>query len=180
MRIEKKTITVFGEKVNATLQIFEEEDRNILHNMWNAWITLKNMLQSYGGRSPNLPEVLSEGAWCLYSGSVRLIEPTSADTYNLQRQEAEQIKASSVKEDLTSFGPNSKWDRLYFLDFSRLDGTFDAYEIPTELVYSQVLNKKNNKTFRDQQLQGRRPRLSLKKLIKEYGIKALDKNIKVF
>ena len=180
MHIERKIITVFGEKVNAKIQIFEEKDRNIMRNMWNAWITLKNLLQTYEGRSPNLPEVLSEGAWCLYSGSVRLIEPTSADTYNLQKQEAEQIKASSVEEDLTSFGPNSRWDRLYFLDFSRLDGSFDAYEIPTELVYSQVLNKKNNKTFRDQQLQGRRPRLSLKKLIKEFGIKALDKNIKVF
>ncbi len=180
MRIENRVITVFGEQVNAKIQIFEEVDREIMRDMWNAWITLKNILQSYGGRSPNLPEVLSEGAWCLYSGSVRLMEPTSADTYNLQKQEAEQIKASSIEDDLTSFGPDSKWDKLYFLDFSKLDGSFDAYKIPTELVYSQILNKRKYETFRDQQLQGRRPRLSIKKLIREYGIDAVDTNIRIW
>ena len=180
MRIENRMITVFGEQVNARIQIFEEVDREIMYDMWNAWITLKNILQSYGGRSPNLPEVLSEGAWCLYSGSVRLIEPTSADTYNLQKQEAEQIKASSVEEDLTSFGPKSRWDKLYFLDFSRLDGSFDVYEIPTDLILNQVLNSQKGETFRDQQLQGRRPRLSIKRLIREHDIDAVDTNIRIW
>ncbi|WP_457634896.1 Bsp6I family type II restriction endonuclease [Persephonella sp.] len=180
MRIENRVITVFGEQVNAKIQIFEELDREIMRDMWNAWITLKNILQSYGGRSPNLPEVLSEGAWCLYSGSVRLIEPTSADTYNLQKQEAEQIKASSVEEDLTSFGPKSRWDKLYFLDFSRLDGSFDVYEIPADLILNQVLNSQRGETFRDQQLQKRRPRLSLKKFIEKYNISPIEKNIKVW
>ncbi|MBK3333411.1 Bsp6I family restriction endonuclease [Persephonella atlantica] len=180
MRIENRMITVFGEQVNARIQIFEEVDREIMYDMWNAWITLKNILQSYGGRSPNLPEVLSEGAWCLYSGSVRLIEPTSADTYNLQRQEAEQIKASSIEEDLTSFGPKSRWDKLYFLDFSRLDGSFDVYEIPTDLILNRVLNSQRGETFRDQQLQGRRPRLSIKRLIRERDIDAVDTNIRIW
>jgi len=179
MKIERKEIIVFGEPKNAEVQIFEEADKEFLRKIWNSWITLKNIIQNYKGRSPNLPEVLSEGAWCLYSKSVRLIEDTSADTYNPQTREAEQIKASSVEEDLTSFGPRSRWDKLYFLDFSRLDGSFDAYEIPTKLLQSHILNRKNE-TFVDQQRQRRRPRLSLKQLIKEHQIEPLEKKIRVF
>lgn len=180
MKIERKEIIIFGTPKNAEVQIFEEADKKILREIWNAWITLKNIIQTYKGRSPNLPEVLSEGTWCLYSKSVRLIEDTSADTYNLKTHEAEQIKASSIEDDLTSFGPRSKWDKLYFLDFSRLDGSFDVYEIPTKLLQNQILNTKNNETFIDQQRQGRRPRLSLKQFIKIHEIKPLEKKVIIF
>ncbi len=73
--------------------------------------------------------------FCIYSGSNRFISikkgntNTSFDTYNLKTKKAEQIKACSVEKDLTSFGPESKWDDIYFLDFynkGKLDGTFQV------------------------------------------------------
>ncbi len=180
MRLEKRILNIFGENYKAEIQIFEDKDRKVLKEIWELWIRLKELIHNFGSRSMNLPEILSESAWCLYSGSVRLIKPTSTDTYNIDKQEAEQIKASIINEDLTSFGPKSRWDKLYFLDFSKLNGSFDAYEIPTDILYSQVLNKKKMETFRDQQIQGRRPRLSLKKLINAYDIKPIERNIKVW
>ena len=75
--------------------------------------------------------------------------------------------------DLTSFGPRSVWDILYFVDFYRegnFDGTFDIYEIQNELIYSTKVNAKQ--TMRDQQKEGRRPRFSIyEKIILSHGIK---------
>jgi hypothetical protein len=85
--------------------------------------------------------------------------------------------------DLTSFGPTSRWDKLYFLDFynnGNLDGSFDCYEIDTALIYNTVVNQGKNETFVDQQRQGRRPRLSLKKIIRENNITPIGSNIQVW
>ncbi len=81
-----------------------------------------------------------------------------------------QIKSTSIVEDCTSFGPTSKWDKLYFVDFipnGEIDGSVWFYEINSYDIYSIVLNGKRTKLFRDQQSQGRRPRFSIKsKIIK--------------
>lgn len=145
-------------------------------------------LRAYQSRESNLPEGLSETAFCMYSGSARLIDihgncNRSADTYNLNTMETEQIKATSVENDLTSFGPNSRWDKLYFLDFFRngdMDGSFDIYQIDSELIYNTVVNQSKNETFRDQQSQGRRPRLSIKQsIIRRLNIQPLAENVMI-
>jgi hypothetical protein len=185
LELIKKEIDLFGNHCMADLMEFNKRDTQEWISLWNSWKTLKMGLRNYKSREPNLPEGLSETAYCMYSGSHRLIEiygncNRSADTYNLISNEAEQIKATSVEDDLTSFGPKTKWDKLYFLDFYRdgsLNGSFDIYEIDKNLIYNTIVNKGKNETFKDQQLQGRRPRMSLKKLIKENGIIAKDKNI---
>jgi hypothetical protein len=64
--------------------------------------------------------------------------------------------------DLTSFGPRSIWDEIYFLDFYRngdWDGKVDFYLIPNDLIYNHRVNE--NQTMRQQQQQGRRPRFSI-------------------
>ena len=84
------------------------------------------------------------------SGSV------SFDTINLETGEREQIKASSIESDLSSFGPKSEWDKLYFMSFykkGKLDGTFDVYEIPNKLIYKNKVN--NNQTMELQQKEKR-------------------------
>ena len=76
-----------------------------------------------------------------------------------------QIKSASIKIDCTSFGPTSTWDKLIFVDlapFGNVDGNVWFYEIDSTDIYNIVLNSKKNETFKDQQKQGRRPRLSIK------------------
>ena len=70
-----------------------------------------------------------------------------------------QIKATSTKNDCTSFGPHSEWDELYFLDFSSEDGNCKIYLIDSKTIYEHAVNK--NQIFTQQQEQGRRPRLSI-------------------
>lgn len=187
MELIEKEINVYGSRVKASLMQFSNEDRKIWKNLFDLWIGLKLGMRAYKAREPNMLEGISEVAFCLYSGSERLIKlkkggiSSSFDTYNPKTEKAEQIKAASVMPDLTSFGPRSKWDDLYFLDFfndAKTDGTFNVYKIPNELIYNYKIN--SLQTFTDQQAQGRRPRLKLAELISKNNIKPIDTNVKVW
>jgi len=166
---------------------FSKADARKWKRVFNLWRGLKLSLRDYKSREPNLPEGLSEVAFCIWSGSVRFVsakglKSASFDTYNLDTERREQIKACSVEFDLTSFGPRSEWDDLYFLDFyneGKVDGLFDVYKIPSDLIYSHKVNA--TQTLRDQQQEKRRPRFSIKKeLIAKYGIKPLEKSVQIW
>ena len=106
----------------------------------------------------------------------------SFDTFNTKTKKAEHIKATSIDKDLTSFGPNSQWDDLYFLDFynnGKLDGTFNVYKVPTKLV--QKVEVKKGVSFLDRQKEGKRPRFSITKIfIEKSKIKPIAKDVKIW
>lgn len=187
MEIKDYKAKVFGKNCVLKLASFDKKDKKEWKNLFDSWKKLKFGLRDFKSREPNFPEGLSEVAFCILTGSKRFISlsgPVSAsfDTYNIKTGKAEQIKACSVGSDLTSFGPQSKWDDLYFLDFynnGKLDGTFNVYKIPNELIYNMKVNK--GQTMKQQQEQGRRPRFSITdKIIKELKIKPLKKNVKIW
>ncbi len=120
--------------------------------------------------------------YCLVFDSWRVnnvseIEHSSFDCYNPKNKSRVQIKATSVKDDLTSFGPRSIWDELIFMDFypnEKHDGNFSIYKIPNDEVYNFKMNK--DETFKDQQKRGVRPRFHVKKgLIKPLKLKPIGK-----
>lgn len=126
-----------------------------------------------------MPEALSEGAFCHFMKVGRLISCTgnvdsSFDCVDYNNKDDSgnntriQVKASSVEKDVTSFGPKSEWDEIYFCDFSKLNYTFYVYLIPNDLIYNHKVNA--TQTMKDQQRQGRRPRMSLKSIIKDNNI----------
>ncbi|MFW5885312.1 MAG: Bsp6I family type II restriction endonuclease [Patescibacteria group bacterium] len=188
MKIIEHKVKVFGTDCILKLMDFDKTDQKQWKILFDSWKKLKMGLKKFESREPNLPEGLSEVAFCIYSGSKRFLEvqkgqiSASFDTYNLKTGKAEQIKATSVEEDLTSFGPASIWDDLYFLDFfnnGKLDGAFDVYKIPNNLIYSAKVNK--NQTLKQQQKQKRRPRFSIKKkIVNEFQVKPIERNIKVW
>jgi hypothetical protein len=148
---------------------FDNSDDVFIKELYKDWRSLSNKLQSIGGRGVNLPEVLSEAVFCRITGAVRINSSitganSSYDCYDLKSNKRIQIKACSVLPDLTSFGPNSVWDELYFMNFysnGKWDGTIEVYLIPNNLIYDHKVN--NNQTMKEQQLQGRRPRFSIYK-----------------
>lgn len=187
MEIKEHKTIVFGEECILNLMHFSDDDRKKWKSLFDFWKKLKLGLRNFHSREPNFPEGLSEVAFCIFSGSKRFISmkgksSASFDTFNLKTNRAEQIKASSIKSDLTSFGPTSKWDDLYFLDFynnGKLDGTFNVYKIPSNIVYDMKVNK--NQTFKQQQEQDRRPRFSIiEKIIKKRKIKPIAENVKIW
>ncbi|MBT4191860.1 MAG: Bsp6I family type II restriction endonuclease [Candidatus Diapherotrites archaeon] len=169
MKEETREITIDKNKVKVDIQIFEKKDAKKLKTLYKLWIPLNKGMKLFKARGINLPEGISESAFCIhfngkYARALKVSKGHgSFDVINLKTCETIQIKASSVEEDLTSFGPRSIWDKLYFLDFHRQDGTFDVYLIPNKKIYSQKTSK--NQTFRDMQKQGKRPRFSIKKEI---------------
>lgn len=96
----------------------------------------------------------------------------SFDCINVKTGSRIQIKASSVISDLTSFGPKSEWDELFFLDFSKGDGSFKVYKIEPDWIYNQMVNK--NQSFQQQQEENRRPRFSIiEEIIKTRKLKPI-------
>ena len=160
--------------------MFEDSDKIKLRKMYENWKELGDSLKEFHSRRVNLPEGISESVFCIFfdienCGRALKINrgSSSFDVINFETKKRIQIKATSIVNDLTSFGPTSVWDELYFLDFckdGKLEGKFDIYLIPDDIIFKTIVNKKKNETFMDQQAQGRRPRLSVKALINENNI----------
>ena len=177
MKKIKHTIQVPEGVFTIDALTFTNVDGQTLNKIYSDWRSLCKQLNAIGARGVNLPEGLSESAFCLEMAAVRVTSSISGansswDCYDVKRQKRIQVKACSVLPDLTSFGPNSQWDEIYFLDFFRhgkWDGTFDIYQIKTSDIYNHKVNQ--NQTFKQQQQQGRRPRFSIyKELIQKQGI----------
>jgi hypothetical protein len=187
MELRKIKAIVFDENCTLEVMDFKKSDGKKWKEIFDLWRGLKMGMRDYKSREPNFPEGLSEVAFCLWSGSSRFVKAwglsnRSFDTFNTKTGRAEQIKACSVEGDLTSFGPKSRWDDLYFLDFyneGKVDGRFDIYKIPNNLIYDNKVNK--IQTLREQQGEKRRPRFSIKKdIIAPNKIKPVAKNVKLW
>jgi hypothetical protein len=186
MIIKDKEITLDSHKITIQIAHLNKNDGKEFKRLFDLWKELNVGLKKYG-RGVNIPEVISEGMFCIFSGSVRYVKKikgvgkVSFDTISTDTSRREQIKATSINNDLTSFGPKTEWDDLYFIDFykdGKLDGTFDVYLIPNNLIYSNKVNK--GQTMKQQQKERRRPRMSLKEIIVKNKIKPVAKNVKVW
>ncbi len=179
---------LYGIDCELKLTSYEAEDRKQWKVLFDYWKTLTNGMKKFGARGVNIPEGITEVAFCLFSDSKRFVsvvrggKSASFDTFNVKTNRAEQVKACSVKKDMTSFGPKSKWDDLYFLDFynnGELDGSFDVYLIPNDLIKKTMVNKE--KSFVEFQRVGKRPRFSIKeKIIQEQNLDPIAKNVRVW
>ena len=93
----------------------------------------------------------------------------------MENKERIQVKACGAEKDLTSFGPKSEWDKIYFIDFycnGEWDGSFDIYRLDNDEVVLQAVNEYER--LKDQQKQKRRPRFSVKKkIIEPKGLKPI-------
>lgn len=170
MREEREILKLPEGDFETEVLIFEQDDVEELNDIYNGWRSLCLALNSVQARSVNLPEGLSETAFCLAKDYRRVSKKinganSSFDCYDPNGERFNnriQLKACSVLPDLTSFGPNSEWDRIYFADFYRegkWDGTFDVYEIDTNIINNYPVNR--YQTVLDQKKQNRRPRFSI-------------------
>lgn len=153
-----------GEKVSG--DYFDKDDLPFFVDIFKDWVSINDRLTSIGGRSINVPDVFSEAIYCIFFGAIRTNGTGySYDCVDIKTGEGIQVKSSSIKYDLTSFGPTSTWDKLIFADFAsngKIDGIVRFYNID-ENIYNIVMNKGKGETFLDQQRQGRRPRFGIKK-----------------
>ena len=163
MEIVWKEILMNGKKINAKVTLYKRGDRRRIRYLYKLWKKLNDKIKLISTRGINLPEAISENAFCIFFPCVRVVKlaqgKCSFDVVNTITGSRIQIKASSVPLDLTSFGPKSEWDELYFLDFSKGDGSFKVYKIEQDWIYKHMVNK--TQSFQQQQEQARRPRFSI-------------------
>ena len=170
------------EKVRITLRDglvcegdkFDQNDYLKLKEIFRDWLQINSKLKPLGGRGLNVPDVFSEALFCIFFNAIRTNGTAySYDCVSLDNHAGIQVKSASIPNDCTSFGPTSTWDELYYVDFAPngyVDGKVVFYKIDVDFS-DLVLNAKKGETFRDQQLQGRRPRFSIKsQLIRAYNI----------
>ncbi len=147
---------------------FSDSDYEKIKEIFQKWLDINGNLKSLGGRALNVPDIVSEAIYCYFFDAVRTNNTArSYDAVNIKNHAGVQIKSTSIKNDLTSFGPKSTWDELFFIDFApngKIDGRVDIYKIKDNFK-SLIMNGKKGETFTDQQKQGRRPRFSIKKEI---------------
>ena len=156
---------------------FNDIDYKKIKEIFKSWQEINTDLKSLGGRGLNVPDVISEAIYCYFFDAVRTnATAKSYDAVNIKNSAGVQIKSASIDNDLTSFGPKSSWDELYFIDFApngKVDGHVDIYKIESD-VKDIIMNNKKSETFADQQKQGRRPRFSIKeKIIKKQNLKPI-------
>ena len=165
MKIEWRDYQIDNKKICAQVTILSSSrDKKKLRTLYRMWKKLNDALKRISTRGVNLPEAISENSFCLaFPYCVRVVKlkkgKCSYDCINTRNGSKIQIKASSVGSDLTSFGPKSEWNELFFLDFSFGDGSFKIYKILPDWIYKHKVNR--NQTFEQQQKQGRRPRFSI-------------------
>lgn len=174
MKIIWKKYKIGAKKLEAQITKYNRSDFKKLSKIYFLWLKLNNLIKSISTRGINIPEAITENAFCFkYKDCVRVVrlkgEKCSFDVLNTKTGTRIQIKASSVEEDLTSFGPRSEWDELYFMDFSKNDGSFNIFNIDKKYIYEQKVN--NKQSMNDQQKMGKRPRFSIKKIINLKKIK---------
>ncbi len=171
MESVSKSISIPEGRFIVDVDVYSDADKATLATIYKSWRTLCNLLTDLNARAINLPEGLSEGVFCIAMDCVRMTNSisganTSWDCYDLNTRKRIQVKACSVLPDLTSFGPKSVWDEIYFMDFYKdgnWNGEIDIYKIENDDIYNHKVNR--TQTLKDQQLQGRRPRFSIYKEI---------------
>lgn len=174
-----ETLSLPEGNIQAKVDIYEDQDIKALAEIYKSWRILCDQATALKARKINLPDVLSECGFCYFFKCWRTnygvpgAAHSSFDAYDPQSHARIQIKGCSVESDLTSFGPDSVWDKLYFVDFYKegnWDYTFDVYLIDNEAIYNTKVNR--NETFVDQQRQKRRPRFSIiKSIIEPFNLK---------
>ena len=160
---------------------YDSTDCKKLLDIYNGWVKLSRKTKSFDGRLINLPECISEKACAILLNYVFLNQKslsirgerisTSFDCFDPLTGDKIQVKACSVEKDLTSFGPKSIYDRLFFLDFYNggvYDGSFTITEINKNLIDHAQAN--DGQTVDDQKSEKRRPHISLKKIIEENNL----------
>lgn len=163
--MKEKKIVFKNSKI--TMEYFDSNDLSKMKSIYHKWKELNKEINSLNSRKMNIPEIVSEGIFCcnFNCGRTNGKNNGSADAFDENAGEFIQIKATCMEKDLTSFGPNSTWDKLYLMDFDIKNDKIKIYLIPNDLVYNCKINE--NETFQQQQQQKRRPRFSIKKKIIE-------------
>ena len=145
--------------VEIDLARFEEARR-----LYFKWKDLNSSLRSVTTRGLNFPEGISEQLGC-YALGYKWNKGSYGDARSDDGLVIEMKASSNFNKDLTSFSPKEQYDNLVFLRLNYDENHLFIYDLGIGSDELSIIPVNATQTVADQQLQGRRPRLSL---IKKY------------
>lgn len=141
--------------VTIDLARFEEARR-----LYFQWKDLNSSLRSVTTRGLNFPEAISEQLGC-YALGFQWNKGSYGDARSSTGEVVEFKATSNFSRDLTSFSPREQYDRLVFLRLNYATNHLYIYDLGIGSNELSLIQVNSSQTVADQQLQGRRPRLSL-------------------
>lgn len=145
-------------KKKGLFKITKEEYNRILQ-AYKLWKNFDELMRDVSSRGVNLHEGISEVVVCYVNDYYHSIGKGSEDALTNTKLKVQVKATSNFETDLTSFGPKSEFDILHFARLNRETDELYLYDIPLDTLYDVKVSK--NKTFKDKQNSGQRPRFSI-------------------
>ena len=159
---------------NAKIDLVTIDEARFIEacRLYSMWLKLFNAIKSQTSRGINMPDIISEQMVC-YALNLKWNKGRGGDASDENGALIEIKATSNYDSDLTSFSPQTHFDRLIFFRLNQENDTADIYDLG--LTGDTIGNLKANKTqsVSMQQRQGRRPHISLIEYIKENNIQKL-------
>ncbi|NLL63511.1 MAG: Bsp6I family type II restriction endonuclease [Ruminococcaceae bacterium] len=131
-------------------------------NAYFKWKDLNTYISSNSRRGMNMPDVISEPMACYCLGFLWNKGKEAGDATDPKTGQKIEFKATSRFEgDLSSFGPKTQFDNLYFLRFNLDENLLYIYDLKINSEEFGEIQANQKETIQDQKDQGRRPRISL-------------------
>lgn len=109
-----------------------------------------------------MPDAISEPIACYCLGFYWNRGTQVGDATDSNTNEKVEFKATSnFDSDLSSFGPDTRFDKLYFLRFSLEENKLFIYDLGINSEQLGDYPANQTQTIREQQKQGRRPHVRL-------------------
>lgn len=126
------------------------------------WKDVNTYLKSVDSRGLNMPDTISEVLGCYCLGFLWNRGTAVGDATDPRTGAKIEFKATSNYDyDLTSFGPVTTFDNLYFLRFDIENNHLYIYDLNINGEQIGNIMVSRTQTVRDQQRQGRRPHVRI-------------------
>ncbi len=154
------------------MKIFKK-DFDLICKVYIQWKELNNNIKKFSSRGVNFPDCISEPIVC-YAFNYNWNNNNETGDATSDSGELIEIKATSnFNSDLSSFSPNTKFDKLIFVRLDQEKDLAYIYDLQLNFEQFQILEVNKKETVLDQQKQNRRPRLSLIQYIEKEKIEPL-------
>jgi hypothetical protein len=139
-----------------------------VQSLWDGYKTWSEILANINWvRGANIPEGISEAIVCICTKG-ELIREGHGDIL-LPNNQVGEVKATSLpqnKQDVSSFSPKAKFDKLFFVEIlNKDDGIFLVYDLRMSRSDVERIKVNNTTTFLQHAKAGKRPRFSIRRQI---------------
>lgn len=161
-----------AKKKKRLLEIDEVMFNKAVDLYWQ-WRELNSEIKKFYSRGVNLHEGITEIISCYVNDHILSLGGGSEDAIVKDTNELVQVKGTSnYDKDLTSFGPNSKFDYLHFVRLKQCEDKMYLYDIPIEGLDDIKVNEES--TVRDFKLAGNSVTVTVIERIAKNIMKAIN------